>query len=116
MPRASERRSPAAQRHADTVRFVLFEARPAGLAFNHGVTAARRCCEHRVRELAAALHAACTDTSHHWPTLCRQPRPDPSAALAVADVVRADARGVEGEVELHRLAREQSPVPRTPNR
>jgi len=33
MPRASERRSPAAQRHADTVRFVLFEARPAGLTF-----------------------------------------------------------------------------------
>ncbi|MFE0357212.1 RacP protein [Streptomyces nigra] len=34
MPRASQRRSPAAQRHTDTVRFVLFEARPAGLAFN----------------------------------------------------------------------------------
>ncbi|MEW1701129.1 RacP protein [Streptomyces sp. NPDC091278] len=34
MPRASERRSAAAERHADTVRFVLFEARPAGLAFN----------------------------------------------------------------------------------
>ena len=33
MPRASERRSPAAQRHADTIRFVLFEARPAGLTF-----------------------------------------------------------------------------------
>ncbi|MFL4909335.1 RacP protein [Streptomyces sp. MMS24-I2-30] len=33
MPRASQRRSPAAQRHADTVRFVLFEARPAGLTF-----------------------------------------------------------------------------------
>ncbi|MGW0537873.1 RacP protein [Streptomyces sp. NPDC003032] len=33
MPRASEVRSPAAQRHADSVRFVLFEARPAGLTF-----------------------------------------------------------------------------------
>ena len=33
MPRASARGSPAAQRHADTVRFVLFEARPAGSAF-----------------------------------------------------------------------------------
>ncbi|MFJ4681556.1 RacP protein [Kitasatospora sp. NPDC088783] len=33
MPRASRRRSPAAERHADTVRFVLFEARPAGLLF-----------------------------------------------------------------------------------
>ncbi|MFF7334974.1 hypothetical protein [Streptomyces sp. NPDC008150] len=32
MPRASERRSAASQRYADTVRFVLFEARPAGLA------------------------------------------------------------------------------------
>jgi hypothetical protein len=34
MPRASRRRSPAAERHADTVRFVLFEARPAGLLFH----------------------------------------------------------------------------------
>ncbi|GAA2283707.1 MULTISPECIES: RacP protein [Kitasatospora] len=34
MPRASQRRSPAAERHADTVRFVLFEARPAGLTFD----------------------------------------------------------------------------------
>ncbi|MDW6066362.1 RacP protein [Streptomyces sp. FXJ1.4098] len=34
MSRASERRSPAAQRHADTVRFVLFEARPADLTFH----------------------------------------------------------------------------------
>ncbi len=33
MPRASERRSAASQRHADTIRFVLFEARPAGLTF-----------------------------------------------------------------------------------
>ncbi|MET7293084.1 DUF6192 family protein [Streptomyces griseoloalbus] len=33
VPRASERRSAASQRHADTVRFVLFEARPAGLTF-----------------------------------------------------------------------------------
>ncbi|MER5312949.1 RacP protein [Streptomyces sp. NPDC002773] len=31
MPRASKRRSPAAERHADTGRKVLFEARPAGL-------------------------------------------------------------------------------------
>ncbi|BAJ25882.1 MULTISPECIES: hypothetical protein [Kitasatospora] len=33
MPRAARRRSAAAERHADTVRFVLFEARPAGLVF-----------------------------------------------------------------------------------
>ncbi|MFI2371664.1 RacP protein [Streptomyces sp. NPDC018833] len=33
MPRASRRRGEAAQRHADTLRFVLFEARPAGLLF-----------------------------------------------------------------------------------
>ncbi|WP_326594509.1 RacP protein [Streptomyces sp. NBC_01803] len=33
MPRASRRRGEAARRHADTVRFVLFEARPAGLTF-----------------------------------------------------------------------------------
>ncbi|MGW6795238.1 RacP protein [Streptomyces chartreusis] len=33
MPRASRRRGDAARRHADTVRFVLFEARPDGLDF-----------------------------------------------------------------------------------
>ncbi len=33
MPRASRRRGDAARRHADTIRFVLFEARPAGLEF-----------------------------------------------------------------------------------
>jgi hypothetical protein len=33
MSRASRRRGEAARRHADTVRFVLFEARPAGLLF-----------------------------------------------------------------------------------
>ncbi|MFI8242658.1 RacP protein [Streptomyces sp. NPDC085866] len=33
MPRASRRRGEAAQRHADTLRFVLFEARPVGLLF-----------------------------------------------------------------------------------
>lgn len=33
MARASRRRGDAARRHADTVRFVLFEARPAGLEF-----------------------------------------------------------------------------------
>ncbi len=33
MPRASERRSAASQRYADTIRFVLFEARPAALTF-----------------------------------------------------------------------------------
>jgi hypothetical protein len=32
VPCASQRRSAAAGRHADTVRFVLFEARPARLA------------------------------------------------------------------------------------
>ncbi|MCF2530729.1 RacP protein [Yinghuangia soli] len=31
MPRASRRRGQAAERHADSIRFVLFEARPAGL-------------------------------------------------------------------------------------
>ncbi|MEU6527324.1 RacP protein [Streptomyces sp. NPDC046924] len=33
MPRASRRRGDAARRHADTLRFVLFEAGPAGLEF-----------------------------------------------------------------------------------
>ncbi|EMF01162.1 RacP protein [Streptomyces mobaraensis NBRC 13819 = DSM 40847] len=33
MPRASRRRGAAAERHANSIRFVLFEARPAGLLF-----------------------------------------------------------------------------------
>lgn len=39
MPRASRRRGEAARRHADTLRFVLFEARPAGLLFHQLVRA-----------------------------------------------------------------------------
>lgn len=39
MPRASRRRGATAERHADTVRFVLFEARPAGLVFDQLVRA-----------------------------------------------------------------------------
>ncbi|MFE9636951.1 RacP protein [Streptomyces sp. NPDC006463] len=39
MPRASRRRGQAAQRHANTLRFILFEARPAGLLFHQIVTA-----------------------------------------------------------------------------
>lgn len=39
MPRASRRRGEAARRHADTLRFVLFEARPAGLLFQQLVRA-----------------------------------------------------------------------------
>ncbi|MFD3330752.1 hypothetical protein [Streptomyces sp. NPDC058701] len=34
MPRASARKSPAASRHAETVRVIFFEAQPAGLTFD----------------------------------------------------------------------------------
>ncbi|MFF3350962.1 RacP protein [Streptomyces sp. NPDC002779] len=39
MARASRRRGDAARRHADTLRFILFEARPAGLSFQQLVRA-----------------------------------------------------------------------------
>ncbi|MFF7251579.1 RacP protein [Embleya sp. NPDC008237] len=66
MPRASERRSPAAQRHADTVRGTLFEARPAGLAFPQLV----RCAELSPSQTRAGL-ACLRDTiaERGWPPL-----------------------------------------------
>ncbi|GGZ21129.1 hypothetical protein GCM10010300_76200 [Streptomyces olivaceoviridis] len=54
MPRASERRSAASQRHADVVRFVLFEARPAGLTFNQLVRSSEL-SPHQVRAGLACL-------------------------------------------------------------
>ncbi|MGB8943409.1 MAG: RacP protein [Streptomyces sp.] len=39
MPRASRRKGDAARRHADTIRFVLFEARPAGLLMHQLIRA-----------------------------------------------------------------------------
>ncbi|MFE2038786.1 RacP protein [Streptomyces scopuliridis] len=72
MSRSSERRSSAAQRHADTVRFVLFEARPAGLTFAQLV----RSSELSPSQVRAGL--AClrdTITERGWPPLIRT-RPD----------------------------------------
>lgn len=66
MPRASERRSPAAQRHADTVRFVLFEARPAGLAFNQLVRSSELSL-HQTRSGLACLRDTITEPG--WPPL-----------------------------------------------
>ncbi|MEE1751232.1 RacP protein [Streptomyces sp. SP18CS02] len=66
MPRASERRSPAAQRHADTVRFVLFEARPAGLTFIQLVRSSEL-SPHQTRSGLACLRD--TITERGWPPL-----------------------------------------------
>ncbi|MFH8562156.1 RacP protein [Streptomyces sp. NPDC017988] len=66
MPRASERRSAAAQRHADTVRFVLFEARPAGLAFNQLVRSSEL-SPHQTRSGLDCLRD--TITERGWPPL-----------------------------------------------
>ncbi|MER7195772.1 RacP protein [Streptomyces flaveolus] len=66
MPRASERRSPAAQRHADTVRFVLFEARPAGLTFNQLVRSSEL-SPHQARAGLACLRD--TIAERGWPPL-----------------------------------------------
>ncbi|MGY4745644.1 RacP protein [Streptomyces sp. ATMOS53] len=66
MPHASARRSPAAQRHADTVRFVLFEARPAGLTFVQLVRSSEL-SPHQTRSGLARLRD--TITERGWPPL-----------------------------------------------
>ncbi|WP_330334844.1 RacP protein [Streptomyces sp. NBC_00536] len=66
MPPASRRRSPAAQRHADTLRFVLFEARPAGLAFKQLVRSSELSTS-QARSGLACLRD--TITEHGWPPL-----------------------------------------------
>ncbi|GGW87811.1 hypothetical protein GCM10010320_81480 [Streptomyces caelestis] len=67
MPRVSERRSAAAERHADSVRFVLFEARPAGLTFAQLV----RSSELSPSQARAGL--ACLPAGHHRRTRLAAP-------------------------------------------
>ncbi|MFF3159241.1 RacP protein [Streptomyces sp. NPDC057910] len=66
MPRASQRRSPAAERHADSVRFVLFEARPAGLTFDQ-LSRASKLSPSQARSGLACLRDIITE--REWPPL-----------------------------------------------
>ncbi|MFF7903709.1 RacP protein [Streptomyces sp. NPDC007920] len=66
MPRASRRRGDAARRHADTIRFVLFEARPAGLTFVQLVRATSL-TPSQVRSGLAALRDQIAEKG--WPPL-----------------------------------------------
>ncbi|TDC76421.1 RacP protein [Streptomyces hainanensis] len=66
MPRASRRRGDAARRHADTIRFVLFEARPAGPEF-HQLVRASDLSPHQVRSGLAALRDQAAEQG--WPPL-----------------------------------------------
>ncbi|MDT0347522.1 RacP protein [Streptomyces litchfieldiae] len=66
MPRASRRRGEAALRHADTLRFVLFEARPAGLLFPQLVRASEL-SPSQVRAGLAALRDVIAENG--WPPL-----------------------------------------------
>ncbi|MEU9631602.1 RacP protein [Streptomyces luteogriseus] len=66
MPRASRRRGDAARRHADTLRFVLFEARPAGLEFPQLVRASDL-SPNQVRSGLAALKDQAAEKG--WPPL-----------------------------------------------
>ncbi|MFB6564764.1 RacP protein [Streptomyces sp. NPDC056400] len=66
MPRASRRRREAAQRHADTLRFVLFEAGPAGLLFSQ-LTPASELSPSQVRSGLAALRDIIAENG--WPPL-----------------------------------------------
>ncbi|WP_326654990.1 RacP protein [Streptomyces sp. NBC_01750] len=68
MPRASRRRGDAARRHADTLRFVLFEARPAGLEF-HQLVRASDLSASQVRSGLAALKDQAAEKG--WPPLTR---------------------------------------------
>ncbi|MEU3528369.1 RacP protein [Streptomyces sp. NPDC038707] len=64
MPRASRRRGDAARRHADTLRFVLFEARPAGLEF-HQLVRASDLSPSQVRSGLAALKDQAAERGWH---------------------------------------------------
>ncbi|WP_448333743.1 RacP protein [Streptomyces sp. DSM 41534] len=66
MPRASRRRGQAAQRHADTLRFTLFDARPAGLLFPQLVRASGL-SPSQVRAGLACLRDIIADNG--WPPL-----------------------------------------------
>ena len=66
MPRASRRRGDAARRHADTIRFVLFEARPTGLDFQQLVRATDL-SPHQVRAGLGALKDEAA--SRGWPPI-----------------------------------------------
>ncbi|GAA0270797.1 RacP protein [Streptomyces polychromogenes] len=66
MPRAGQRRSAASHRHADTVRFVLFEARPAGLTFNQLVRSSELSV-HQARAGLACLRDIIAE--QNWPPL-----------------------------------------------
>ncbi|MFI2078037.1 RacP protein [Streptomyces triculaminicus] len=66
MPRASRRRGAAAERHADSIRFVLFEARPAGLLFPQLVRATEL-SPSQVRSGLAALRDIIA--ANGWPPL-----------------------------------------------
>ncbi|MBX9399623.1 RacP protein [Streptomyces sp. TRM72054] len=66
MPRASRQRGDAARRHADTLRFVLFEARPAGLEFPQLVRASDL-TPSQVRSGLAALKDQAAEKG--WPPL-----------------------------------------------
>ncbi|GGY34824.1 RacP protein [Streptomyces djakartensis] len=66
MPRASRRQGDAARRHADTLRFVLFEARPAGLEF-HQLVRASDLSPSQVRSGLAALKDQAA--ARGWPPL-----------------------------------------------
>ncbi|MFD0297181.1 RacP protein [Streptomyces sp. NPDC127118] len=68
MPRASRRRGDAAGRQADILRFVLSEARPAGLV-SHQLVRARGLSSHPVRSGLAALKDE--TASKGWPPLVR---------------------------------------------
>ncbi|MFI6951456.1 RacP protein [Streptomyces sp. NPDC050422] len=66
MARASRRKGDAARRQADTVRFVLFEARPAGLVL-HQLVRASALSQSQVRSGLAALKDEAA--SKGWPPL-----------------------------------------------
>ncbi|MEU6313801.1 RacP protein [Streptomyces sp. NPDC047014] len=93
MPRASRKKGDAARRHADTIRFVLFEARPAGLDFAQLVRAADLSpCQVRAGLGALKDEAA----SKGWPPLIWT-RPDGYQLGAERAALEAYERAVVSE-------------------
>ncbi|GAA2966986.1 RacP protein [Streptomyces enissocaesilis] len=93
MARASRRRGDAARRHADTMWFILFEARPAGLSFQQLVRASGLSTS-QVRAGLAMLKDIIAENG--WPPLSCN-RADGYQLGAPRDVLEAYERSVISE-------------------
>ncbi|WP_435598955.1 hypothetical protein [Streptomyces anulatus] len=97
MPSASRRKGDATRRHADTARFVLFEAGPARMEFHEPVRVSAL-SPHQARSGLAALKDEAA--SKGWPPLIRN-RLDGYQLGAERAALEAYERQVVGEKLTH---------------